>query len=48
MATAAMERGMAGMVLDGAVRDMWDLRRMGLTVYARSKTPRTTVCACVS
>jgi regulator of RNase E activity RraA len=43
MATAAMERGMAGMVLDGAVRDMWDLRRMGLTVYARSKSPRTTV-----
>lgn len=43
MATAAMERGMAGMVVDGAVRDMWDLRRMGLTVYARSKTPRTTV-----
>ena len=43
MATAAMERGMAGVVLDGAVRDMWDLRRMGLTVYARSKTPRTTV-----
>jgi len=43
MATAAMERGMAGMVVDGAIRDMWDLRRMGLTVYARSKTPRTTV-----
>lgn len=43
MATAAMERGMAGMVLDGAIRDMWDIRRMGLTVYARSKSPRTTV-----
>lgn len=43
MATAAMERGMAGMVLDGAIRDMWDIRRMGLTVYARSKTPRTAV-----
>ncbi|HWL62248.1 MAG TPA: hypothetical protein VNQ32_05610 [Steroidobacteraceae bacterium] len=43
MATAALERGMAGMVLDGAIRDMWDIRRMGLTVYARSKTPRTTV-----
>jgi regulator of RNase E activity RraA len=43
MATAAVERGMAGMVLDGAIRDMWDIRRMGLTVYARSKTPRTAV-----
>ena len=43
MATAAVERGMAGMVLDGAVRDLWDVRRMGLTVYARSKSPRTAV-----
>jgi regulator of RNase E activity RraA len=43
MATAAVERGMAGMVLDGAIRDMWDIRRMGLTIYARSKTPRTAV-----
>src|SRR3954469_16463522 len=25
MATAAVERGMAGMVLDGAIRDMWDI-----------------------
>jgi regulator of RNase E activity RraA len=43
MGTAASVRGMAGMVLDGAIRDMWDIRRMGLTVYARSKTPRTAV-----
>ena len=43
MATAALERGMAGVVLDGAIRDMWDIRRMGLTVYARSKSPRTAV-----
>src|SRR6478735_374513 len=43
MATAAVERGMAGMVLDGAIRDLWDFRRMGLTVYARSKSPRTAV-----
>jgi regulator of RNase E activity RraA len=43
MATAAVERGMSGVVLDGAVRDLWDIRRMGLTVYARSKTPRTAV-----
>jgi regulator of RNase E activity RraA len=43
MGTGAIERGMAGMVLDGAIRDVWDIRRMGLTVYARSTTPRTAV-----
>lgn len=43
MATAAKVRGMAGMVLDGAIRDVWDIRRMGLTVYARSISPRTAV-----
>jgi len=43
MATAAKVRGMAGMVLDGAIRDIWDIRRMGLTVYARSATPATAV-----
>jgi regulator of RNase E activity RraA len=43
MATAASVRGMAGFVLDGAIRDIWDVRRMGLTVYARSATPRTAV-----
>jgi regulator of RNase E activity RraA len=43
MGSAAVVRGMAGMVLDGAIRDVWDIRRMGLTVYARSATPRTAV-----
>jgi 4-hydroxy-4-methyl-2-oxoglutarate aldolase len=43
MATAAKVRGMSGMVLDGAIRDVWDIRRMGLTVYARSISPRTAV-----
>jgi 4-hydroxy-4-methyl-2-oxoglutarate aldolase len=43
MATAAKARGMAGVVLDGAIRDVWDIRRMGLTVYARSVSPRTAV-----
>jgi regulator of RNase E activity RraA len=43
MGTAATVRGMAGMVLDGAIRDVWDIRRMGLTVYARSSTPSTAV-----
>jgi regulator of RNase E activity RraA len=43
MGTAATVRGMAGMVLDGAIRDVWDIRRMGLTVYARSSSPATAV-----
>ena len=43
MGTGATVRGMAGMVLDGAIRDVWDIRRMGLTVYARSSSPRTAV-----
>src|SRR5262245_5354387 len=43
MATAAKVRGMAGVVLDGAIRDVWDIRRMGLTVYSRSISPRTAV-----
>ncbi|MBO0861820.1 MAG: hypothetical protein J2P21_25690 [Chloracidobacterium sp.] len=41
MATAAKVRGMERMALDGAIRDVWDIRRMGLTVYARSISPRT-------
>ncbi len=43
MGTTAIVRGMAGMVLDGAIRDIWDIRRMGLTVYARASTPATAV-----
>jgi len=43
MGTAAVARGMAGMVLDGAVRDVGDLRGMGLTVYARAAIPSTAV-----
>ncbi|MCC7008521.1 MAG: RraA family protein [Acidobacteria bacterium] len=43
MATGAKARGMAGVVLDGAIRDVWDIRRMGLTVFARSVSPRTAV-----
>ena len=42
MGTGAIARGMAGMVLDGAIRDIWDIRRMGLTVYARSCGTTTT------
>jgi regulator of RNase E activity RraA len=34
---------MAGMVLDGAVRDVPEIRSLGLPVYARSISPATAV-----
>lgn len=43
MGTAAKARGMAGMVLDGGVRDVAELRSLGLPTYARSVTPGTAV-----
>jgi 4-hydroxy-4-methyl-2-oxoglutarate aldolase len=43
MGTAARARGMVGMVLDGAVRDIAELRGLGLPVYARSASPATAV-----
>ncbi len=43
MATDAQARGMAGMVLDGGVRDVAEIRALGLPVYARSVTPSTAV-----
>ena len=43
MGTAAKARGMAGMVLDGAVRDVAELRALELPVYARSVSPATAV-----
>ncbi len=43
MGTAAKSRGMAGMVLDGAVRDVKDLRALGLPVFARAVSPATAV-----
>jgi regulator of RNase E activity RraA len=43
MATAARARGMAGMLLDGAVRDVGEIRALGLPVYARSVSPATAV-----
>ena len=33
-------RGIAGVVIDGAVRDITDLREMGFPVFARCVTPR--------
>jgi regulator of RNase E activity RraA len=43
MGTAAKSRGMAGMLLDGAVRDVAELRSLGLPVFARSVSPGTAV-----
>ena len=43
MGTAAKSRGMAGMVLDGAVRDIAELRALNLPTYARSASPATAV-----
>jgi 4-hydroxy-4-methyl-2-oxoglutarate aldolase len=43
MGTAAKARGMVGMVLDGAVRDVAELRTLNLPTYARSVSPATAV-----
>lgn len=43
MATAAKARGMAGMVLDGGVRDVAEIRSLNLPTYAASITPSTAV-----
>ncbi|WP_051669496.1 RraA family protein [Bryobacter aggregatus] len=43
MATAAKSRGMAGMVLDGGVRDLAEIRALGLPVFARYISPGTAV-----
>jgi regulator of RNase E activity RraA len=43
MATAAVSRSIAGMILDGGVRDVEEIRALGLPVFARSITPATAV-----
>jgi regulator of RNase E activity RraA len=43
MGTSAKAREMAGMVLDGGVRDVGELRALGLPTYARAITPATAV-----
>ena len=43
MITAAKSRSMGGMILDGGVRDIPELRTLGLPIYARSYSPATAV-----
>lgn len=41
LSRAAVARGVAAVVVDGAVRDVDECVELGLTVYARATTPRT-------
>jgi len=43
MATTAKSREMAGVIVDGGVRDVAEIRALGLPVYSRSVTPATSV-----
>jgi regulator of RNase E activity RraA len=43
MGTAAKARGMAGVLVDGGVRDIKEVRALGLPIYARSVVPSSTV-----
>jgi regulator of RNase E activity RraA len=43
MATAAKTRNMAGIVVDGSIRDVEEIRQLGLTVFARGRIPATAV-----
>jgi len=40
IALAAKERGVAGIVLDGAIRDRAEIERLGLPVFHRGTSPR--------
>lgn len=40
VARHALRRGVVGFVIDGAVRDVAGLRRIGMPVYARATTPQ--------
>lgn len=48
MATTAHVRGLAGTVIDGAVRDVAEIREIGHTVFARRISPATSVGRMVS
>jgi 4-hydroxy-4-methyl-2-oxoglutarate aldolase len=43
MGTAAKARGMAGVIIDGGVRDVGEVRALGLPVFARSVVPSSSV-----
>lgn len=43
MATAASVRGMAGVILDGGLRDLAEIRALGLPVFSRSIVPSSSV-----
>jgi 4-hydroxy-4-methyl-2-oxoglutarate aldolase len=43
MATTAKSRNMAGALVDGGVRDIEEIRRLGLPVYSRSVVPSSVV-----
>ncbi|MEZ5355265.1 MAG: RraA family protein [Bryobacteraceae bacterium] len=43
MATAATARGVAGVIIDGGVRDVGEVRSLGLPVFARSVVPSSSV-----
>lgn len=43
MATAAKSREMAGLIIDGAIRDVIEIRGLGLPVFARSVAPSSSV-----
>ena len=43
MGTAARARGMAGVIIDGGVRDVGEVRALGLAVFARSVVPASSV-----
>jgi 4-hydroxy-4-methyl-2-oxoglutarate aldolase len=48
MATAAKAREMAGIVVDGSIRDVQEIRTLGLAVFARGRVPATAVGRYVS
>lgn len=43
MATTAKERGMAGVIIDGGLRDIPEVRALGLPSYSRSVVPSSSV-----
>jgi regulator of RNase E activity RraA len=43
MGTTAKVRGMAGIIIDGGVRDLAELRSLGLATYSRSVVPSSSV-----